>query len=338
MSKCKISIIVPIYNVENYLRRCLDSLINQSLTDIEIILVNDGSPDRSYLICDEYAKLDSRIKVINKENEGLGLARNRGLEVAVGEYIAFVDSDDFVELDMYKKLYDSAQSNGSDVVFCNFNEFSVNKVVYPNMEVSTSFELNGRDEIFYFLTDMIGAEPSYHKDRKYSMSVWRAIYSRDIIVNNNVKFPSERELISEDVVFHVRFLSKINKLSYLTYCGYYYCENETSLTKTFRSDRFEKYKILHSELLNLLNNCYPDKLDIGRLSVDRLFLGYVRRRSLSIETSIDDLKNYVDDDYLLMVSNRYPCFSLPLKHFIFLLLLKYKMYRTIYYGLKHKSI
>lgn len=117
---CKISIIVPCFKVEKYLERCLDSLRNQMLQEVEIILVDDGSPDRVPQICDEYARRDSRIKVVHKENEGLGYARNSGLNIASGDYVAFVDSDDFVELNMYQTLYDEAQKENADVVFVIF--------------------------------------------------------------------------------------------------------------------------------------------------------------------------------------------------------------------------
>ena len=109
MKKPSISIIVPIYNVERYFRRCMNSLLNQTLQDIEIILVDDESPDNCPEICEEYAAKDSRIKVIHKKNAGLGFARNSGLKLATGEYVAFVDSDDYVDLTMYEKLYLTAK-------------------------------------------------------------------------------------------------------------------------------------------------------------------------------------------------------------------------------------
>ena len=119
MSSPKVSIVVPVYKVEEYIDRCLDSLLNQTLKDIEIILVDDGSPDNCPKICDEYAQKDARVRVVHKQNEGLGYARNSGMEVAVGEYIAFVDSDDFVDIRMFEELYDVARGNDSDVVYCN---------------------------------------------------------------------------------------------------------------------------------------------------------------------------------------------------------------------------
>ena len=116
MQQPKVSIIVPVYGVELYLDRCLQSLLRQTLKDIEIILVDDGSPDRCPQMCDVYALKDCRIKVIHKNNSGLGEARNSGLEIATGEYIAFVDSDDYVENNMYECLYDIATNEKCDIV------------------------------------------------------------------------------------------------------------------------------------------------------------------------------------------------------------------------------
>ena len=116
----KVSIVVPIYNVESYLERCIQTLLNQTLKDIEIILIDDGSPDHCPQICNEYAQKDSRIKVIHKKNAGLGYARNSGLEIARGKYLAFVDSDDYVEANMYEILYNKIKDSNSDVVFCNY--------------------------------------------------------------------------------------------------------------------------------------------------------------------------------------------------------------------------
>ena len=116
-----VSIVVPIYNVEKYLDRCIKSLTQQTLKDIEIILVDDESPDKCPQLCDEYASLDSRIKVIHKKNGGLGLARNSGMQVATGEYITFVDSDDFVALETYEKLYTIAKSKDLDICYFRFN-------------------------------------------------------------------------------------------------------------------------------------------------------------------------------------------------------------------------
>src|SRR4051812_34034895 len=111
----KISIIVPVFNVEKYIHDCLESILNQSFIDFELILVNDGSSDRSGVICDEYSKKDNRITVIHKENGGQSTARNRGIDLAKGDYIGFIDSDDWIDHDMYKVLYEKAIEIGADI-------------------------------------------------------------------------------------------------------------------------------------------------------------------------------------------------------------------------------
>lgn len=115
---CEISIIVPVYKVEPYLRKCVDSILAQTFTDFEVILVDDGSPDNSGKICDEYASKDSRVRVIHKKNGGLSSARNAGIDVARGKYLGFVDSDDYIEKDMYELLYDNIVKEQADLSIC----------------------------------------------------------------------------------------------------------------------------------------------------------------------------------------------------------------------------
>ena len=129
----KVSVIVPIYNAEKYLRQCLDSIINQTLKDIEIICINDGSTDSSAEICQEYLS-DTRVSYYSKKNEGLAAARDDGMQKATGEYIGFVDSDDWLELDMYEKMYNTAKNSDSDVVFCNWITNDDNYRYSPQLE------------------------------------------------------------------------------------------------------------------------------------------------------------------------------------------------------------
>lgn len=128
ITKPKISIIVPVYKAEPYLKKCIDSILNQTFKDFELILVDDGSPDRCGEICDEYALKDSRIKIIHKENGGQSSARNVGLDIAQGEYIGFVDSDDWIEPDMYKKLFKVLKNDNVDMAICNINSIKDKKL------------------------------------------------------------------------------------------------------------------------------------------------------------------------------------------------------------------
>ena len=271
-NKVKVSVIVPVYNVEKYLSRCMDSLMNQTLRDIEIILVDDGSPDSCPKRCDDFAIQDSRIKVIHKLNGGLGFARNSGLEMATGEFVAFVDSDDYVDLKMYDTLYNQAKEFNLDTLFCGFNNVDNKNNVHPVSEVKTLKVFDSQNEIQDFLLDMIGTEPNYPMDRKYQMSVWHAIYSRNCIENNGIRFCSEKEFISEDIIFHIDYLQKVSKIGIIPDPMYYYCKNidSSSLTKTFREDRFDKYVILYKEICLRLSH-----LDIN-IRANRFLIGYTR--------------------------------------------------------------
>ena len=144
MNKPKVSIVVPIYNVEKYLDRCIQSLLAQTLKEIEIILVDDESPDNCPQICDRYVAKYTYVKVVHKKNDGLGQARNSGMEVATGEYIAFVDSDDFIDADMMERLYDECKEHSLDVIY---SEFNVDE--YPGFRITLKPErlYTGREEI-----------------------------------------------------------------------------------------------------------------------------------------------------------------------------------------------
>ena len=275
----KVSIILPIYNVEKYLDRCMDSLLNQTLEDIEIIMVDDGSPDKCPQMCDEYAKNDNRVKVVHKKNAGLGFARNSGLDIATGEYVAFVDSDDYVGLNMYKTLYDRADTDKCDAVFCGFRtEVKQNKWMYSD-EVDADKLWRGKD-VQLFMLDMIASGAGVKAERLYQMSVWHSIYKRSIIEDNHLRFVSEREVASEDIPFQIDFLSKVNTVAYIKETFYSYCLNGTSLTATLKPEKYARYKQLRACLLTKSS----DAEYVSR--VNRLFIGYTRSHLYDIINSV----------------------------------------------------
>ena len=257
----KVSVIVPVYNVEKYLDRCMQSLLNQTLKDIEIIMVDDESPDNCPKMCDDYAKKDSRVKVIHKKNAGLGLARNSGLEVATGEYVAFVDSDDFTDVDAYRSLYENAQKRNADVVYAGF------LMQHSDNTESECFVLNKEwkgKEINTFLKSLI--YDSLPDKEKIWMSVWNAIYKRKVIENNNIRFLSEREYLSEDVVFHTMLLPLCRKVVCIPKTFYHYCYNGTSLTHcNFKLEKiacnFRLYEKLKETIKKNNLNSYDEAVD-----------------------------------------------------------------------------
>ncbi|MCW3786648.1 glycosyltransferase [Plebeiibacterium sediminum] len=266
-----VSIIVPIYKVESYLDRCIQSLVNQTLKDIEIILVDDESPDNCPEMCDEYAKHEQRIKVIHKKNGGLGFARNSGLEIATGKYVAFVDSDDYVDLNMYYTLYNEAEKFHYDVVYCGFvKEISTNKFVNIS-DYNEKKEINNNKEIIQTALDFIASAPKVKAERLHDMSVWHSIYKREIIQYNNIRFYSEREVASEDIAFQVQFLLNSNQACFLPNNLYHYCYNEVSLTKTFIRDKYKCFFYLYEILRDLTKDIDSD----SKRSI-RFLLGYTR--------------------------------------------------------------
>lgn len=230
--KPAVSIIVPMYNVEKYLKRALDSILKQTLKDIEIILINDGSPDKCGEIADSYSKLDNRIKVIHQKNSGAAKARNIGLEAANGKFIGFLDPDDWVEEDMYEKLYTAAEDDNADLVICSF---------------FTEYEETGSNGISHYQYEARHFRTA--KDVRENIVkqliikgqgaavIWNSLYRRDIILNNCIHFENIR--IFEDYVFNMRFLAHVQSARYINVPLYHYRLQSQSVSRTFKEDMFE---------------------------------------------------------------------------------------------------
>lgn len=219
--KYKISIIVPVYNVEKYLSRCLDSLLNQSLRDIEIICVNDGATDNSLDILNEYAKNDSRIKIINQENSGVGVARNNALKIAIGEFVGFVDSDDWVSSDFYENLYNSAVEYNAEIACSNIVKTFKNK----SDEIFFKYE---KLEVFENISDKLEVA----KIPTFNYIVNR-IYKRIALLKNNIVFPESN--LFEDAPFSLKAITFLDKMVTVPKGSYFYYTNENSLSKSSKS-------------------------------------------------------------------------------------------------------
>lgn len=275
----KISVIVPVYRVEKYLGRCVNSLLGQTLSDIEIILVDDGSPDGCPALCDEFAKKDGRIKVLHKENEGLGLARNSGMSLAVGEYIAFVDSDDYVKSEMYRTLYEAAQRENADIAMCGLccigGIMSAKENDVQNINCFDGYTVfDGKEGIDRLMLDISGALPKEDQDSRYGFSSVKNIYRKDVLEKNKIRFLSEKEVMSEDVFFVLDFLDKCECAVGVPGAFYCYCRNGQSLSKSYRSDRFEKCRLI----IDGINGVLSKRMDesVYKIYTDRLFQAYAR--------------------------------------------------------------
>ena len=255
-----ISIVVPVYNVEKYLKRCLDSLINQTYKNIEIILVNDGSTDNSLEICKEYSKNDSRIKIVSKKNEGLGMARNTGIDNADGEYICFFDSDDFVEIDAIEKMHNVIIKEQPQIVCFGFKKLDKNgNIINTYIPDANKKNFYGDDVINEFLPELISENPDTGMSWGLTMSAWASIYSMKLIKDTGWRFVSERDIISEDVYSLLLLYKNVNKVSILNEALYFYCVNPSSLTHTYRKDRYEKIEYFYRMCQNTCKELqYPE--------------------------------------------------------------------------------
>lgn len=231
---CIVSVIIPIYNSEESIDRCVSSAINQTLNNIEIILVNDGSTDNSGEICDRLAQKDSRIKVIHKKNGGVSSARNAGLEAAEGSYVCFFDSDDYAEKNMIEALYKRITEEGADICSCRsyFNDS------YSEMSPRPTVEIQNKKLSRVF--------PEYFEKRIISYSVWNSIYRLDIIRKYNIRFMDYKKVFSEDSLFNLMYFSVITKLTYINEPLYrYYRHDDSLMTTSIPGD----YIVRHTNLM-----------------------------------------------------------------------------------------
>lgn len=340
MAQPKVSIIVPIYNAEKYLDKCICSLRNQTLKDLEIILVDDGSVDSSPEMCRKAAREDSRIKVLHKVNEGLGIARNAGLAVATGEYIGFVDSDDFVEPDMYQTLVEKAERYGSDlvmsgVIFVDGNMFSKEgeRSYKSYFQKDTLFEtVQQRNEL---RMGIVGAAPGDADDSKYGMSVWKNLFRHEIIQKNGIRFESERKIMVEDAMFMVDFISCIDKAVGIPEAFYNYYRNEGSVSKSYKKDRFEKLLVFTEQMetrfgKDMASEEYRIYIDRFWQAMCRVFCCQEIMHGADNKIPFRDTKKRLEvictHPRTVSVLKSYPLNKLPLKQGIFAYGMKYRLY------------
>ena len=260
MNECKLSIIVPVYGVEKYIDKCLNSLVKQSLKEIEIIVVNDGTKDNSQKIIDKYVKeYPDKIKSYIKENGGQGSARNYGLKKATGEYIGYVDSDDFVEKDMYKKLYNKAKKNNYDIVVCG------------NYNVSEDYQNKNIDAFIN----------NYNTDLENiffgKMAVWNKIYKRDILIKNKLEF--KEKVWYEDLAFTLKAIMNSNTFAFIDEPLYDYLIREGSTMNNSNVQRNLEILDAFDDILSYIKHNkkeeYFDKVEF--LAIDHIYISAIVR-------------------------------------------------------------
>lgn len=335
----KVSIIVPVYNVEKYLDRCINSLVNQTLKEIEIILVDDESPDNCPEMCDNYAKKDSRIKVVHKKNGGLGFARNSGLDLATGEYFAFVDSDDYVDLDFYEKLYKAAKNGCYDLAQGGISKKHGDRIEHNyHPYAGQTFDEKGVKSIL--LPSVLG--PDTYDKNSGDMSTCIGIYKLSLVKNNNIRFVSEREYISEDAIFDIEIFKHIKSAVILDTAGYYYCYNEASLTHKYIPNRFAQIKKLCDYELSLVDNDILKERIISTFLINviaTLKLEAMNYKKTGNKNDKLKVKQIVNDKYVKSILKDYAYKNQPLKKRMLYTLIDKGLWRSVLFitNLKLKS-
>lgn len=323
----KLSVIVPVYNSEKYLKKCIDSILNQTYTDFEIILVDDGSGDGSGVICDQYAKKSSKIKVIHKENQGLVAARKTGLENANGEYIGFVDSDDYIGEGMYEALMNDALKYDVDI--------SIGGLVLVN-ENGNSNKLLSQFPIGYYgkkdMEENIFSKMLYHSGFiKYGMipGVVVKVFKKSVLENGIAKVDN-RIKMGEDVAITFNTIFYANSISFVESTEYFYIQHADSMIHKYSPKRMEEFMVLHECLYSIENKKFKAQLDnffayLFVYTITECVLSNelnVKQKEREIKTILKNLKVKK-----VIYSSRFK--DIPIKQKIKLLLVKMRCIRLL---------
>lgn len=282
----KISVIVPIYNMEKYLEKCLDSLVNQTLKNIEIIAINDGSKDNSINILKKYEKQYKNIKVYDNENQGISKTRNFGIEKATGKYISFIDSDDYVDEKMFEIMYQKAEKDDLDIVVCDYYNY---------------YENSGKLEKFK-IADFQNTTINENKELIFQInpSPWNKIYRRELFINNNYRFPINIKY--EDLGYIPILLMEAKKIGKVNVPLNYYLIRGNSETTTMDKRVFDIFKIL-----DILYEYFKNKGVENSKEVEFLFISKLTMYNLQQKLNVDkECANKFIDESFKYLKDKYP--------------------------------
>lgn len=324
-----ISVVIPVYNVEKYLQICIDSVLSQTYKDIEIILVDDGSTDSSGIICDKYADKNNNIIVIHKKNAGLGMARNSALKAVKGDFVYFLDSDDYIEPDQIEIMYNAIIENNVDACFVGYIAVNdsgnvLGKRIYEDKVYK------GESVRKDFFVKMSGSLPNKSDCIEWSASA--QLYSMQLIRKHELKFCSERELISEDFVFNMDYLQYSEGVYTSSASKNYYRKNPDSLTHIYTYNKFEKYKNFYYYIEKRFKNVGYGQNALVRFQKNVLI---VIKSSISQEISLKSphnrekqheiIYNICKDELTQKIIKQYPVKELGFTQKLFVFMVKNKM-------------
>lgn len=330
----KLSIIIPVYNVSKYLKRCIDSIVDQETdeTDYEIVLIDDGSTDNSGTLCDAISSKYNNVRVMHKHNEGLGLTRNVGIMEAFGDYLIFVDSDDFINKDAIQAILKETEKD-FDVSFFKHSLFTSNKICHSGEKYEHVNGLTKKDFIGLCLGEPL------RSDELIIGPAWKAIYKRDFLIDKKILFESERVVLSEDYIFSAKVCALAEKISFLDKEIYVYCDNPGSLTNSYREDRYKKAVYLYERM-----EAYIKEYNLDENARNRAFNNYLINILVSIKhicffeqfnyrKKINEIEKICIDKRVrdILLENNY-CDSFKLK--LLKESIKHNMKRLIYFMIK----
>ncbi len=318
-ANAKVSVIVPVYNVEPYIDRCMESLLGQSLKDIEIILVDDGSPDNCPQICDKYAEQYDNVKVVHQANAGLGPARNSGMQVATGDYIGFVDSDDWTGPEMFERLYEAAVRDNADIVASGHQDWTDGKVTKTKIHPLAGTTIKTKQEIENIRKNLYGHSPEDSVVEAFPMSVWIAIYRRKMIQDNALKF---KEILSEDTIFNLTAYKCAEVITFTDGTDYCYRkENQPSITQSFSDKKLLRYQDFLTTLSQMANEETDDdcRIRAKRMAIDycRLYVGLVDNSGDSFKEKKAHLRKFAQTEEIKSCWEGYPTEMLPVQQRVF---------------------
>ena len=332
----QVSIIVPVYNVENYIERCLNSLVNQTFKDIEIITINDGSTDKSLELINKYVKEDIRVSVIDLGDEGVSYCRNLGIEKANGKYIMFVDSDDWIDSNMIEAMYKKAEENKLDLVMCSyireFKDHSKEKIFNLPEEIIYK-EDKVKNELLRKLVGPVKEELSNPEMLDALGTVWGKLYRADIFKENKINFVDLKEIGSaEDTLFNIFTFNYLSKVMFLNKPMYHYWrDNPKSVTSQYNPKLKEQRKVFFKYISDFIkeNNfeqVFKEALN-NRICTSVLGLGLIecsKNNKISRINKIKNIKKIINEEY---IRNAYK--NLELKYFSI-------HWRVFYFFIKNK--
>jgi glycosyltransferase involved in cell wall biosynthesis len=323
----KISVVIPVYNVEKYLHRCVESILNQTFQDFEIILINDGSKDNSGQICDDYAQKDKRIKVIHKKNARVSAARNDGIKIAKGKYLSFIDSDDWIEPEMYQEMVYKAEELNLDFIMCDYKKKSNNyedKRTQPIREGYYSKD-DIKNELFQCLI--------MFENMEYppTISNWVCLFEIEFLKTNNLYYDEDIHY-DEDSIFGAKIMYHANNFYYLKDHYYYnYFYNPNSTTNTYNEKKWDSFLKINERLVKYFGKTiefdFSRQIKINMLYLTLSALGQIKYSNNDEKERINIVKEIMCHPNVKELFKDFKLPIVPWKTKFIILLIKFNMVR-----------